>query len=135
MSWYSGPYYAPTTPRKVVGGLKLRGKRAEEVEEIIRERRANLVRKGKLKAPPERKVDWNVVAENLGEEFGLLIDSSSGYWKRFEELMAHRDEISDISLKKLVRSALGVGRTLHTLCSKLIGRNEDRRRFLEMKGN
>lgn len=26
MSWYSGPYYAPTTPRKVVGGLKLRGK-------------------------------------------------------------------------------------------------------------
>lgn len=27
MSWYSRPYYAPTTPRKVVGGLKLRGKR------------------------------------------------------------------------------------------------------------
>ncbi|MDE2314195.1 MAG: SWIM zinc finger family protein [Elusimicrobia bacterium] len=27
MSWYSGPYYAPTTPRKVAGGLKLRGKK------------------------------------------------------------------------------------------------------------
>lgn len=29
MSRYSGPYYAPTSPRKVVGGLKLRGRRGE----------------------------------------------------------------------------------------------------------
>ncbi len=31
MSWYYKPYFTPTAPRKVVGGLKLRGKRGAAV--------------------------------------------------------------------------------------------------------
>jgi len=33
MSWYDRPYFTPTVPRKVVGGLKLRGKRGSPVAE------------------------------------------------------------------------------------------------------